>query len=301
MKTGSTVRRSSWSPVFGSATGRKSRLGGLWLALLLACGCADTSPSKVEGVYGERHFLIASEMRGSLAIGGVVLGEGVQIHRSAELPEEGLDLQEQAEIWSLVLYGNFLTTITKLDPLSYAKFAEEVGGKQMPDLLRRYAAGQYLSPEILTGFADSPFGLKYLLLVRIEADDVHLNADITGTGADYWGWPNSAAPRDHESEPRGRKISPEVEREVTVTGDLYDLTAGFSVSTIRITRSARKFIDIAEMEYSAGTAEQLFAEESFYKPTSGREAVNPEFEDVLRSCFKVLIRELLWEQDVFDD
>jgi hypothetical protein len=47
------------------------------------------------------------------------------------------------------------------------------------------------------------------------------------------------------------------------------------------------------MEYSGGTAEQLFAESSFYKSAPGREVGNPEFEGALRLCFKALIRELV--------
>lgn len=265
------------------------------MVVLLTCSCGYKPPSRIDRLYGEKHPPRASEMRGSFAIGGVVLGDEVKMFRSPELPPDGLSLQDQAMTWSPVLGGVILAAEEPLDALSHLGFIREVGNEHLPELLQRYAAGQYLSPDILTDFAKSPAGVRYLVMARIEADEIHLSADISSTGAQYWNPPPSGEQRDHGSEPQGRTLSPEAERTVKVTMDLFDLASGHSIWTVQVSRSTKKFVDVAAMGFDAGTADQIFAEDPFYRNTAGRDVEGPDFEGVLRSCFVSLVGQLAWE------
>lgn len=265
------------------------------VAAATLAGCSTTVTSDGPR-YSDAEYPNGKELVGRVAVGGVVLREGVRIHHSEELPEAGLDLPGQADTWAPILEAAIHDRWGSPLAMPYWRFADEVAAKNLDRLLALYAAGRRL-PEDLLATLVVPDGPRYLLMVRVEGDEVDMDS-ITrmkdsipltlqngSSRGSTWDVPDASG--GTETGPYG------VCRTVRVTADLYDLQEARSLRTIRLKAERTGDGAAPPSDQAIAVIDSTAARHPFYDPVDPWVGRGPRLDAVLRVVFFSLVPRML--------
>jgi|GEM_PF-6076435 len=213
----------------------------LVLLVLALAGCSSTG-GKVETAYTEPDFSPADLREGSLAIGGVVLGDKVDIDAHAGIPAM-FSNDDQSLEWSPALAVGVMTKAPEVRLLSYAAVRDQVPAGFLANIQGTYARRGLIKPEALSRVAENLPGTHWLLLARVDASI--LEGESVYEGSSTQGGRATRVDDNGELQTRPNETG-EVEREVgmfgtvgrtvTMTLDIYDLRNQRSVWTGNVTR-----------------------------------------------------------------
>jgi hypothetical protein len=203
-------------------------------SLSLVSGCAvpfSTGPTEVPRppIDKNSHANIISfqdfQEKG-VALSGIVIRQGVDIHRYPDLPAPGerFDHCDQTEFWSSNCEREFADNISSLDLTPFQKFDDFIEDDLLTAIWARHAQGGHLDPELLNAVHSAGPGVRFLLLIRVEYDDI--SHDINTS---YSMHQNSAAglgrvsAGGHDPDQVNKSSRPTIKRVVGLTMSIYDL------------------------------------------------------------------------------
>ncbi len=270
-------------------------LASLALLTLLLAGCSTSLPPQVETVYKEGPLKGRDFIDGGVVLGGVVLAEGAELNLFPDLPAEleRADYLQQSFYWS----PRVVNALRRLDPdltvLPFAQFHVTVSRDLGLRLLERHAQRLSPSPSLWKEVNRFHLTARYLLLARIERDELELDSTPSTTNlgpqTDELGRRSDERPYNND---RQRPVNPAIIRHVDLNLELFDLQSGLSVWEAWVSRSGQKRIQA----HSPGSDVQFEVVEKtdgtvVVKPTARIEDA-PPFAPILEKCLDVLLRQL---------
>lgn len=229
-----------------------NRLGFLPLipALALLTGCLGVSAfdKAPEAAYYDQDFrggkLEWEHMAADgVAIGGVVVREGVVLQPESAADTTKVDPALWNAEWVHPVEWKFRTAFPTLPLRGFREFEFRVSHDLVESAWGEYSHGGYMSSGVLGKFEESDPGARFLLLVRVESDDVSQDL-ISGstTVSNESGIKNRVGNAQSSLDMEPTFIRIDLVRKVGLTASLFDLEAGACVwedrvvaeSTIRI-------------------------------------------------------------------
>jgi len=215
----------------------------LVLATLILAGCTSTG-GKVETAYTEPDFSTADLREGSLAIGGVVLGDKVEVDAHAGIPAM-FSTDDQSLEWGPALAAGVMTKAPDVTLMSYVAVRDQVPAGFLANIQGTYARRGLIKPEALTRVAENLPGTNWLLLARVDASILEGESVYEGKSTQGGQSVNSGSSDQtdlgtlpHETGEVEREVGMfgTVGRTVRMTLDIYDLRQQRSVWTGSVER-----------------------------------------------------------------
>ena len=180
---------------------------------------------------------------GGVAIGGVVARAGVILKPESAADTALVDPDHWNAEWVHPVEWKFRAAFPSLPLRGFREFEFRVSHDLVESAWSEYAHGGYMSSGILGKFEDSGPGARFLLLVRVESDDVSQDL-ISGSTrvSNESGIKNRVGNAQSSLDMEPTFIRIDLVRKVGLTASLFDLEAGACVwedrvvaeSTIRI-------------------------------------------------------------------
>ena len=264
------------------------------LVLLLA-GCSLRGSSGVETIYKEGPLDPDEFLKGGVVLGGVVLAEDAELNLFPDLPAdlERADYLQQSFYWN----PRVVNALRDLDPdlmvLPFGQFHVSLDRQAVLGLLERHAQRTRPGPSLWKQLRRVNMPVRFLLLARIEKDELELDSTPTGTNlgpnVDALGRVSDERPYNSD---RQRPVNPAIIRRVELNLELFDMETGLSVWEAWSARTGQKRIGahapgsdvkFEVVEKTDGTV--------VVKPTARIDDA-PPFAPVMDNCLGVLLGQL---------
>jgi hypothetical protein len=206
----------------------------LGLALLvLLVGCAkpaffekESQPEYYKKDYKSHDLDLKDFEAGGVASAGIVVRDGVEIARTPDLPPENrvFDHAVQVETFSPTLEWKFAERFRKPAIVKFHDLDDFVPDDLLEAIWNKMALGGYLAPEILEAIHATEPGVRYLLLGRVEQDQV--STDINTAifmGQQQYGGVAQDSGAIYNSSAANNSRPPTIQRKVGFVLALFDL------------------------------------------------------------------------------
>lgn len=273
----------------------------LLLAFLALGGCADPAPEVRFQSAEDVLFGLPDER---IAIGGLVVREGVATDDAApQKPYDDEDVLAVADRWTGILETSLSLVAPGLERWSWTAVSDQAD----PDLLRRaltvHRRGGLLRADLLTPLAGELPGCRYLLLARVDGNDVQMSNNDGFAETSREGHAGLGRTSVSGGEPgAASRGSYSLRRTITLTMDLYDMISGRSVWSASVERSERELLTAEGGDDGSGFRVEAPSVEVDRSAVAGREvriegrgglAGGPTLEQILPDACDALVDELL--------
>ena len=270
-------------------TGRPA-LVVLFLFCLGGCG-------KVANVHHAAGYDALARDGAKYAVGGFVLDTRLELDRQAEIgtAAENSDPRYQTDTWAPLLAGPLLAGREGLDVWAWSALRDNIPADAIAAVQTAYARGSVLPPEMFMPVARDLPEVTYLVLARIESNDIEIGANTpTALGNQL---ANESRDPHAETDMMARSIK--TRRTVGVSMDVYDLRTGRSVWRGSVTREKTELYSASDQDIGAELVVTPATEEGAAPEieVKGASLAMPELSDVLDEACAALVAELFKEQE----
>ncbi|MFH2052698.1 MAG: hypothetical protein ABIK96_09570 [bacterium] len=270
----------------------------LWCFSMVIClGCSRSPTPRVDTVYRDQAIDLEELKKGGVAIGGVIVRDGVNLNCHPDLPwlSTPADNIEQSYNWS-PLFGACLEKIARdVKVMPFFRIRDLVVDDVLQAFHNRLAGGQSAPPDLLAEFRESLGGIRFLVIARIDND----NLTLTGTAGHDGprtlpeliaddkrpgGWLFRKSETDDLDERLKQMM---LQRDVTVSLFLVDLEEGRSIWEARAERAGTSFISQEDEALLSGSPQGDQIPGIF---NLGDIKEGPAFTPLLDQCLKDLLK-----------
>lgn len=257
------------------------------LFLFLAGGCG-----KVANVHHAAGYDPLARDGTRYAVGGFVLDNRLALDGQAAIgtAAENADPRHQTDTWAPLLYGPLLAAHEGRDVWAWSALRDNIPADAITAVQSAYAAGGVLPPEMFAAVARDLPDVTYLVLARIDRNDIEIGANTPGALGNQLA--NESRDPHAETDMLTRSIT--TRRTVGVTLDVYDLPAGHSVWRGSVTREKAELYSASDQD----TGEDLVVTPATQEGAApqieikGASLATPELSDVLAEACAALVAEL---------
>ena len=288
-------------------------LGSILLLILaslsLMAGCAipfstgntDSVPlPPIEKTFNPESVSLQDFQEGGIALGGIVIRQGVTVYRYPDLPAPGKRFEhfDQTEFWSSNSEREFAENVSSISLTPFYRFNDFIEDDLLASIWVKYAQGGCLHPEILNSVHSAGPGVRFLLLFRVEHDDISHDIDTSwsmyqnpGTGL------GKVSGGGHDPDQVNKSNHPTIKRVVGLTMSVYDLDSALCVWESGVFDDVSQSIDPQALNDYAGyqaqqieTGQVVVAEEKELPDA-------PAFNRVMDKCLDTLYTDLIRDVD----
>ena len=269
-------------------TGRPA-LVVLFLYCLGGCG-------KVANVHHAAGYDALAGDGAKYAVGGFVLDTRLELDRQAEIgtAAENGDPHYQTDTWAPLLYGPLLAGREGLGVWAWSALRDNIPADAITAVQTAYARGGVLPPEMFAPVAKDLPEVTYLVLARINRNDIRIGAN---TPPSVLGNQVANESRDPHAETDLMTRSVKTLRTIGLTMDVYDLRNGRSVWSGTVERQKAELYSADDQDGEAELVVTPASEEGASPDIAvkGASLPMPELNDVLAEACGALVAELFKE------
>ncbi len=251
------------------------------VSLLILAGCSGP-----EVRFQREGFSLESILTERVALGGFVLGTPADQDPMAETGESGLPATvRQSRAWTPHLETALRVQAPDLDRWSWASVADQIEPERLDAFLHLYARGSILTGQQLGPLASDLPGTRFLLLARLDQDELDLHSQEISTG-------NPGGQADTGSLYDTHWYQ---HREITVSLELYDLQLERSVWSASVERAGNQSLtaDRGHAKPRIRVERDADAENGIRILGGGVVAEGPDLDGLLDDACQALVGELL--------
>lgn len=230
----------------------------------LLAGCAgyvafsSPDPNKlppVEKTFDENKVPLKELQEGGMALGGIVIRDGVSVHRYPDLPapDKKFDHFDQTEFWSPNCEREFAENISDLSLTPFYRANEFIEDDVFASIWTKYSHGGFVPPELLNSVHDAGSGIRFLVFFRVEYDDISKDIDPTLTtfGSSRSGL-GKVSGGGHDPDQVIASKDPTIKRIVGLTMSVYDLESTLCVWEASVFEDVSQSIEPETVDDYAG-------------------------------------------------
>jgi len=270
-------------------------------AIPFSTGNTDSVPlPPIEKTFNPESVSLQDFQEGGIALGGIVIRQGVTVYRYPDLPAPGKRFEhfDQTEFWSSNSEREFAENVSSISLTPFYRFNDFIEDDLLASIWVKYAQGGCLHPEILNSVHSAGPGVRFLLLFRVEHDDISHDIDTSwsmyqnpGTGL------GKVSGGGHDPDQVNKSNHPTIKRVVGLTMSVYDLDSALCVWESGVFDDVSQSIDPQALNDYAGyqaqqieTGQVVVAEEKELPDA-------PAFNRVMDKCLDTLYTDLIRDVD----
>ncbi|MFT7700139.1 MAG: hypothetical protein ACI8S7_001979 [Candidatus Krumholzibacteriia bacterium] len=192
------------------------------LFLLAISGCSG----KVSRLHYAEDFDPLANDDAKYAIGGFVLSTLAELDRQAEIgtDEQIASLRFQTDTWAPAIYGPFLAGRRGIDVWSWSALRENIPADTITQVQLDFSRGEVVQPSLLKLVAADLPDITYLVLARIDENEVSISRSLPDVN-------NRIGLDNNDARPPADSLgnTAKSRRTVKMTLEVYDLRSGRSV------------------------------------------------------------------------
>jgi len=277
--------------------------------LILLDGCAipfstgntdSAPPPPIVKTFNANTVSFQDFQEGGVALGGVVIRQGVAVYRYPDLPTPGkkFDHYDQTEFWSSNCEREFAENVSNLSLTPFFRFNDFIEDDLLASVWAKYAQGGFLQPEILNSVHSAGSEIRFMILFRVEHDDIfHEINTAWSMFQNSQGDLGKVSGGGHDPDQVNKSNHPTIKRVVGVTMSVYDLETALCVWEAGVVDDVTESIDPENLNDFVGyqakqieTGQVVVVEEEEFPEA-------PAFNRVMDKCLDTLYTDLKREVD----
>ena len=283
-------------------------LAFLVFPLVFLIGCAipypfsnkNPVPPTIEKSYSAKQVTLQQLQDEGVALGGIVIGQGATVRRYPDLPDQSVVFEhlDQTEFWSSNLERKFSDNVNDLTATPFFQFDDFIEDDLMTSIWSQYSQGGYIPQDLLESLHASRPGVRFLILVRVDYDDVSHDINTSWIIAQkYFEGLGRFSRAGYDPAQTNQSQRPTIKRVVGMTMGVFDMETALCVWEAGVIREVSTRIDPMTLnDYSGFQAKQL--ESGQVTIVEGEDFLDaPAFNPVLDKCLDALFSDMFKEMD----
>ena len=257
-------------------------------------GDNDPDPPAIEKTYRSEQITLQQLQDGGIALGGVVIRQGTTVHRYPDLPsrQTSFDHADQTKFWSFNCEREFAENVSDVILTPFFRFDEFIEDDLLTSIRAEYAHGGNISPALLESVHAAGSGVRYLIMVRVEYDDISRDIDTAWfIPPDNSGGLGKVSGSSYDPTLVNQTQRPTIRRVVGLTMGMFDLESARCVWEAGIVKEANHGVDPATLDDYSGirteriaTGQVVIVEEEI--PNA------PTFNSVMNKCLDAIYSDM---------
>jgi len=262
---------------------------------LLLLGISACSSPEVQ--FQSESFPFQTILDNRLAMGGIVLHDRLVFVDENELDFSGgpVEPYRESDRWSHHLERGFLVKAPDLDRWPWATVADQVDPVLMTEILRVYKRGGFLNEQKLLILAESLPGSRFLLLARIDENDLGLESNLPVSQMNAFNSSGLGKTPSSQGPIQPGRGSHFHRRSIRLSMDLFDLASGRSIWSASVARHRDQPLDSLSGGEPPSVRVQKAPDMEGGVQIQGRGGLSggPTLDEVLPDACEALVLELL--------
>ena len=270
--------------------------------LIILAGCSTPTPLNDDPVpkYFKQEYrsttIPQSQFEESrIALGGVVVRDGVDIHRNPDLPplKAKFDHATQTKIWCQNVEWKFAQKFSTPTLMPFSEFDEFIPDSVLKVLWADFAQGGYMEPEILESIRAEAPEVRYMIMVRVDYDRVAHDIDTAWLiEPNQAGGSGNVSGSAYNPDKSNNSLHPTIQRRVGLTMDLFDLETGLTVWEGRKIKDVKQHVDPQNMNDYGGYKSMEIEAGQFSIAEEDQHQDAPPFYMALEKCLGSLFKDM---------
>jgi hypothetical protein len=209
----------------------------------------------VEKTFDENMVPFKELQEGGMALGGVVIREGVSVNRYPDLPapDQNFGPFDQTEFWSPNCEREFAENLSNLSLTPFFRVNEFIEDDIFASIWAKYSHGGFVPPELLNAAHSTGPGVRFLIFFRVEYDDISKDIDPTLTTFGNSGSGlGKVSGGGHDPDQVMASKDPTIKRIVGLTMSVYDLESTLCVWEASVFEDVSQSIETDTLDDYAG-------------------------------------------------
>ena len=255
----------------------------------------DPGPRAIENTYRSEQITLQQLQDEGIALGGVVIRQGTTVHRYPDLPSRKTRFghADQTEFWSFNCEREFAENVSDVTLTPFFLFEEFIEGDLMTSIWAEYAYGGNISPALLESVHAAGSGVRYLIMVRVEYDDISRDIDTAWfIPPDNSGGLGKIYGSSYDPTLVNESQRPTIRRVVGLTMGMFDLESARCVWEAGIVKEANHGVDPATLVDYSGIRTERTATGQVVIVEEDRIPDAPAFNSVMDKCLDAIYRDM---------